>query len=261
MTEFNDPNTTAPTTAASTTATLPHPAGGGGPDALSHLHKMSTTAGITSQEYVAINIPSIVALVLGMASLAAVLSPVLLVVPVAAIVTAFAALSQIRASNGTQTGRGFAILGIVLALVIGGIVLAREVMQRFQRKADRQAIAAKIEEVGRLVRDKQYDQVYQRFSTRFQNRINRQAFDARWEEMQSFHDVGRIKSIEWNRTNIIFQSEPTSGASAGFAASWIHFEKVPEPARYTFEFRKSGNNWEVEDIPSLFPTEKAAKKR
>ena len=258
MTQFNDPNPPAPTTGPATasatgTATLPRPSGGEGPDALSGLHKMSTTAGITSQEYVAINIPSIIALVLGLASVVVVLSPVLLVVPVAAIATAFAALSQIRASNGTQTGRGFAILGIVLALVIGGIVLAREVMERFQRKADRQAIAARIEEVGRLVRAKDYDQTYKLFTPRFQSRINRQTFEAKWEATQSFHDVGRITSIEWNRTNILFQAEPVSGANAAFAASWIRFEKVSEPARYTFEFRKSGSDWQIEDIPSLFP--------
>src|SRR3954454_16156428 len=128
MTEFNDPNTTA---------TLPRPDGDDAPDALAGLHKMSTTAGITSQEYVAINIPAIVALVLGLASVVAVLNPVLLVVPLAAIVTAFAALSQIRASNGTQTGRPFAILGIVLALAIGGYVLARALVDRYQSKADR----------------------------------------------------------------------------------------------------------------------------
>src|SRR3954454_3984530 len=111
MTEFNDPNTTA---------TLPRPDGDDAPDALAGLHKMSTTAGITSQEYVAINIPSIVALVLGLASVVAVLNAVLLVVPLAAIATAAVALRQIRESNGTQTGRAFAWAGIAFSLAIGG---------------------------------------------------------------------------------------------------------------------------------------------
>ena len=259
MTEFNDPNTTAPTTGATAgpaTVTLPRPAGSDEPDALAGLHKMSTTAGITSQEYVAINIPAIIAFVLGLASVVAMLNPVLLVVPVAAVLTAFAAMSQIRASNGTQTGRGFAVAGILLALAIGGIVLVRSVMDRFESKADRQVIAARIEEVGRLVRDKDYEKAYGLFSSRFRNRINRQTFDAKWEATQSYPDVGRITSVEWNRTNILFQEDPASGARVGFAASWIHFEKVPEPARYTFEFRKSGSNWEVDDIPSLFPADK-----
>jgi hypothetical protein len=261
MTDFNDPNPTGPTTAGPSTATLPRPAGDGGPDALAGLHKMSTTAGITSQEYVAINIPAIVAFVLGLASVVALLSPVLLVVPLAAIVTAFAALSQIRASNGTQTGRGFAIGGIVLALLIGGIVLVKAVAGRFQSKADREAIAARIEEVGRLVKAKDYDNAYKLFSGRFQSRINRQTFETKWESTQTFQRLGRITSIEWNRTNILFQEDPSSGARVGFAASWINFEKGEEPARFTFEFRKSGPNWEVDDIPSLFPPDKPVRPR
>jgi len=266
MTDFNDPNPTGPTTDGPTTATLPRPAGDDGPDApdaLAGLHKMSTTAGITSQEYVAINIPAIIALVLGLASVVALLnvSGVLLVIPLAAIVTAFAALSQIRASNGTQTGRAFAIGGIVLALLIGGIVLVKAVAERFQSKADREAIAARIEEVGRLVKAKDYDNAYKLFSSRFQNRINRPTFETKWESTQTYQGLGRITSIEWNRTNILFQEDPSSGARVGFAASWIHFEKGEEPARFTFEFRKSGPNWEVDDIPSLFPPDKPARSR
>jgi hypothetical protein len=252
MTDFNDPKSTA---------TLPRPTADQGPDPLAGLHKMSTTAGITSQEYVAINIPSIVALVLGLASVVAVLNPVLLVVPLAAIVTAFAALSQIRASNGTQTGRAFAILGIVLALGIGGFRLVRAVTDRFQSQADRQAIASRIEEVGRLVRAKEYDKAYQLFSTRFRTRINPQTFQAKWEQTQSYPDLGRITSAEWNRTNIIFQADPASGARVGYAASWVHFEKGSEPGRYTFDFRKTGSDWEIDDIPSLFPVDRPARPR
>jgi hypothetical protein len=252
MTDFNDPNSTA---------TLPRPAPGDGPDPLAGLHKMSTTAGITSQEYVAINIPAIVAFVLGLASVVAMLHTVLLVVPLAAIVTAFAAISQVRTSNGTQTGRGFAIAGIVLALAIGGIVLVRSVAARYQSQADKLAIAARIEEVGRLVRAKEYDKAYQLFSARFRTRIDRPTFEAKWEGAQSYHDVGRITGIKWNQTNILFQADPASGTRVGYAASWINFEKVAEPARYTFEFRKSGPNWEVDDIPSLFPPDKPVRPR
>ena len=252
MTDFNDPNTTA---------TLPRHPDDEGPDPLAHLHKMSTTAGITSQEYVAINIPAIVALVLGLASVVAILHSVLLVIPLAAIVTAVVALSQIRDSNGTQTGRAFAWLGIAVALGIGGYKLAAAIADRYQSQSDRQVIAAKIEEVGRLVRAREYDKAYKMFSSRFQNRINPQTFEAKWEAAQSYGDLGRIKSIEWNRTNILFQADPESGARVGFAASWVNFEKGSEPARYTFEFRKSGPNWQLDDVPSLFPTDRPARRR
>ena len=131
MTDLNAPKT-APTLLVSDAED--------GPDPLANLHKMSTTAGITSQEYVAINIPSIISVVLGVASVVAVLNPVLLVVPLAAVLTALASLSQIRASNGTQTGRGFAILGIVLALGIGGFVFARAIANRFQTQRTRDVL-------------------------------------------------------------------------------------------------------------------------
>jgi len=252
MTDLNAPKT-APTLLVSDAED--------GPDPLANLHKMSTTAGITSQEYVAINIPSIISVVLGVASVVAVLNPVLLMVPLAAVITALASLSQIRASNGTQTGRGFAILGIVLALGIGGYVFARAIANRFQTQADRQVVAAKMEEIGRLVRAKDYDKAYKLFSTRFQSRINRQTFEARWEMAQSYPDLGRITSMQWNRTNILFQEDPASGARVGYAASWVSFEKGKEPARYTFEFRKSGPNWEIDDIPSMFPADKPARRR
>src|SRR4051794_31568703 len=102
MTELQDPTPPAP------------PPGAAPPDddPLAHLHKMSTTAGVSSQDYVAINIPSLVAFVLGLASVLAAVFPVALLLPALSIAFAIASLSQINRSNGTQTGRGFAYLGI-----------------------------------------------------------------------------------------------------------------------------------------------------
>jgi hypothetical protein len=231
------------------------------PDPLASLHKMSTTAGVSSQEYVAINIPSIIAPVLGLASLVAVLNPVLLVVPLAAIVTAVAALRQIRESNGTQTGRAFAWIGIALSLAIGGFVFAGAVAKQFQNRADRQAIISKMEELGRLLHGRQYEQAYAMFSPRFQNRINRATFDANWELNQKYPELGAISKMEWNRTNIDFKDDPDSGARVGYAAAWVRFEKSSEPARYIFEFRKSGPDWLIDDAPTVFPAERAARRR
>jgi hypothetical protein len=232
-----------------------------GPDPLASLHKMSTTAGITSQEYVAINIPAIIALVLGLASIVAVLNPVLLVVPVAAIITAAASLRQIRESNGTQSGRPFAWLGIALSLAIGGYVFARAVADNVQSRADREAIVARMEELGRLVHGRQYEQAYALFTPRFQNRINRATFDANWDLNQKYPDIGEIVGMEWNHTNIDFRDDPNSGARLGNAAAWVRFAKTTEPARYYFEFRKSGPNWLIDDCPTVFPVERAARRR
>src|SRR5690349_615074 len=86
-----------------------------GPDPLRSLHKMSTTAGISSQEYVAINTAAVWTAALGVASLFALIDPILLVIPLAAVVFGFVALHQIKDSNGTETGRSWAWLGLLFA--------------------------------------------------------------------------------------------------------------------------------------------------
>ena len=225
-------------------------------DPLASLHKMSTTAGITSQEYVAINIPSILALLVGLASVLAVLSPVLLIVPVAGVAVGFAALSQIRASNGTQTGRPFAWLGIILSLAIGVFVLARAVVERNRTAADRQEIVRQMEELGSHVAARDYDKAYAMFGPRFQSRVNRATFDAVWNQAQSFPELGKITGMQWNQTSIYFQDEPGSGTRVASGYAWVNFEKGgKEKARHFLQFRKVGGKWSVDDAPQMFPTE------
>src|SRR4051812_11954856 len=92
-------------------------------DPLSHLHKMSTTAGLGSGEYVAVNGMAVVAIILGLASSLSLLDTAFLVsVPPLTIVLAILALWQISDSNGTQTGRGLAIGGLLLALLFAAAV-------------------------------------------------------------------------------------------------------------------------------------------
>ncbi len=267
MTESDDTTRTttttvvAATTTTTTTSARPRPDDDGGPDPLASLHKMSTTAGISSQEYVAINIPSVIALLLGMSSVFAVLHPVLLLIPLAAVVTALASLSQIRQSNGTQTGRVFAYLGIVIALAIGGFVLVRELVQWQQSRADRAAVIARIEEMGRLVNAGDYEKAYGLFTPSFQERIKFDVFKARWEETQGFPTYGRIKSMEWNKTAIYFEQDPATRVKRGRAAALMRFEKSSEPARQPFDFRHTDGEWMFEDAPQLFPSERRQRVR
>src|SRR4051794_39838641 len=88
-----------------------------GDDPLSHLHKMSTTAGLGTTEYVAVNGMSIVALILGLASSLSLFANELLVIPVVAVILGIWALIQIKDSNGTQTGRFLAFFGMFCALL------------------------------------------------------------------------------------------------------------------------------------------------
>jgi len=218
---------------------------------------MSTTAGISSQEYVAINIPSILALIVGLASVLAALSPVLLLVPAIGVVTGLVSLAQIRASNGTQTGRAFALLGIVLSLVIGSLVLVGAVVERNRTAADRDTIVRQIEDIGRYLSTREYDKAYAMFSERFHKRVDRAAFDAVWDEAQKYPELGKIVGMQWNQTSILFQDEPSSGARVATAYAWVHFEKGgKEKARHPFMFRKDQGKWVIEDAPQMFPTER-----
>ena len=80
-------------------------------DRLGRLHKMSTTAGVTNLDYVAVNQTAIAAVLLGLLSLLSFAGFLLLVIPIVAVVFSILALRQIRQSNGTQTGRGLAWAG------------------------------------------------------------------------------------------------------------------------------------------------------
>lgn len=247
MTELKDPT---PTPAAPEVAD-------DGPDPLASLHKMSTTAGITSQEYVAINIPSILALLVGLASVLAVLTPILLIVPVAGIITGFVALSQIRASNGTQTGRGFAWLGILLSLGIGAFVLVAAVVERSRTAADRGEIVQQIQQLGRHVAAKEYDQAYAMFSDRFRARVDRARFDAVWDQLHAFQGFGKMQGMQWNQTHILFEEDAGSGTRVATAYAWVMFEKTgQERPRHPVMFRKVGDKWVIEDAPQMFPRER-----
>src|SRR5689334_9364604 len=95
-------------------------------DPLAKLHKMSTTAGLGSGDYVAVNITAVVAAPVGPASMLARAANELLIIPVVGIVLGVIALRQIRKSNGTQTGMGIALIGLLLSLGIGGWVIASQ---------------------------------------------------------------------------------------------------------------------------------------
>src|SRR5438034_5247113 len=89
-------------------------------DPLAHLHKMSTTAGLGSGDYVAVNGTAVFAVFLGFASALALMSETLLLVALAAVIVSVVAWRQINHSNGTQTAKGLVLIAIVLALGFGG---------------------------------------------------------------------------------------------------------------------------------------------
>ena len=91
------------------------------PDPLGKLHHHTVaTAGVGTQRYVAINPTAVAAPDAGFGSILVFLSSMLLVIPLAGLICGIIAVVQVRRSNGTQTGMGLAVGGILLCLGFGG---------------------------------------------------------------------------------------------------------------------------------------------
>src|SRR5829696_1587984 len=146
----SDPTQTPPRPAPAPTQTTSAAGGAAGvdDDPLSHLHKMSTTAGLGSGDYVAVNGAAVFALLLGLASMLTMLEEILLVIPLACIVVSVIAWRQINQSNGTQTGKGLIVAGLVCAFAFGGFIFAREATDDLRTRGDRTLIKKTVEEFG-----------------------------------------------------------------------------------------------------------------
>ena len=228
----------------------PDDAAATGPDPLARLHKMSTTAGLGSTEYVAVNAPAVFALIFGLASALVVVDNVLLIIPVAGVICGILALYQISKSGGTQTGRGLATLGLLLSVGFAGFVLTRQATHAARTRADREAINQLIGEFEQNIKAGNFDAAYQQFGQRFRDRVDKATFDTRTKFLQS-SGYGDLESITSN--NVFgFETDPTTGDRRAAVLLLIKFAGSEAPLREEGVFFKSGGQWAFEDIPVLF---------
>ena len=227
-----------------------------GPDPLARLHKMSTTAGLGSTDYVAINTPAILAVLLGLASALAVVDKILLIVPIAGVVCAIVALYQIGKSAGTQTGRGLAVLGLLLSLGFAGYVGYQAYDKARIERADRAAIEAMLPELTRRIQKGEFKEAYAMFSERFQERVQLQEFSDRLKYVQD-GSLGKLETITTNG-RYDFNSDPSTGIRMGQAILQMKLDKYPEPSRQEAVFRLVADQWKFENIPGLFPAPQQA---
>ena len=222
-----------------------------GTEGLMKLHKMSTTAGVGSGDYVAVNGTSIVALLLGVGSWLTLMNPVLLFIPIAAVVCAILAIRQIGESNGTQTGRPLAILGLLLALGIGGWVTVKQVRESNRVRAETEAVNQAIRNFGDQIRDGKIEEAYDGFTAKFKSRVSREHFVGRMNSGRNSERFGKLQQIDANNL-VVFQTE-TNGDRTATAAGLMRFDKIPEPMRQTMLFRQVDGRWVIDDLPELFP--------
>ncbi len=225
-------------------------------DSIAHLHKMSTTAGVGSQDYVAINNAAIVSVILGMCTALAFLGIPFLIVGAAGIVSGIIALVQIRHSNGTQGGKGLAILGILLSMALAGSVAAANVIDWRREHQDQVQIDRVLDQLGQALASEQYDKAYQFFTPEFQGILKPEIFRIQLQQYQQY--FGKIDGMTSNgrfqfyatadgtavaQTQTMFRFKRPVGATQPVAA--------PDPRRVPTALYKVNGQWRVNAMESF----------
>jgi hypothetical protein len=233
--------------------------GNGADDPLGHLHRMSTTAGLGSQEYVEINVTAVVAALFGVASLLAIASPVLLVFPVVGVILSAVAIRQVNHSNGTQTGRWLAILGLVLSGLITAAILSYQALQGVRQRDDHQALTALCDKYGELLVQGKFAEAYDLFDPGFQARVGKPAFISQLSAIQHQVLVPPISSVAWNGL-ASFQTEDDGTVEAeGMIIVRFKGQSENEEARLPVRFKKGADGvWLINNIPDQFPAPRTA---
>lgn len=225
------------------------------PDPLAGLYHMSNTAGVTTQDYLAINPTAIASVLMAFASVLVFFNDMLLVLPAVGVVCALVAMHQIRHSNQTQTGRGLAILGLVLCLIVGGGKGGYDLVNALRTTADERAIAAVTQQFGQDLVARDYEQAYQRFDEPFRERVLLSKFV---EVFKSYNDVpqlGTLQSVTWNGHRMEIE-EKASGVVNAYEMAMFKFTGISDPRRIVFQFQKYGDTWRLHDLPAFFPPPK-----
>jgi hypothetical protein len=245
------PQTTPEISDRPTVVTASPAQSGAADDPLLRLHKMSTTAGVGSTDYVAINGTAIAAIVVGFASLLVFVNHTLLFIPLVGIICAILALRQIRDSNGTQAGGGLAIVGLLMSLGIGGWVGAAELTESSRTRADRNEIKSLIAQLGEDIKSGAFDAAYEKTGPGFKQKVSKTQFVERMTGARSNPVFGTLQRIESNDL-VVFQ-KASDGTETGVAAALFRFDKTNEPFRQTMNYRKSDGQWQLDAMPDLFP--------
>ena len=228
-----------------------------GPDPFSNLHKMSITAGLGSGDYVAINGMAIASILLGIASAVVLFNnAIFLALPVLGAVAGIWAWVQISKSNGTQTGREIAAIGLLLSMGFGGFFGAKTIYGSYRNHTDEDQIVANVQKLGDLVKAGDYDDAYSLFDDRFKKQFPKPVFESTWRRVLASPIFGSLQSITWNHL-LVFDVDPVDETPT---ASGMMLMKAnpPEPYRLNMGFRNVEGAWLIDQVPTLFAADAAA---
>ncbi len=214
---------------------------------------MSTTAGLGSGDYVAINGNAIASVLLGVASGFLLMGNwVLLLLPLAGIICGGLAFRQIVGSNGTQAGRGLAGLGLLLCLGLGGFYSVRQGVDALRNHGDQDDIVHLITQFGDMISADRYADAYTLLDERMKQQVPLAEFALKWKMQNSSPLLGRVAKMEWNNV-LEFGDDAVTGDRIASGQVLVSYEKVSGKNRYGTVFRKLGSNWWIDDIPEIFP--------
>ncbi len=222
-------------------------------DPIARLHKMSTTAGVAAQDYVAINTLAVTTAVLGVATSLAFLETYFLVIGLAAIACGIMALRKIGDSNGTEGGKALAWAGVLIAVGLAGAIAFNALAKERAQEAERGRIREAISQVGKSIAAGDYDKAYQFFDPSFKQLWKPSQFQGVWQLWQDpdpNRGYGHLAEIVDN--GII--SFPT--ASADRPIAWtkllLHFQNRAE-RRVSTEFVKGEDGqWRISLLNEMF---------
>ena len=228
-----------------------------GPDPLASLHKMSTTAGVGSQEYVAINTLAVTAAVLGLATAFAFIGTIFLIIPAAAIVCGILAIRQINDSNGTQGGKWLAVLGMALALLIAGIVGTRKVAEVQQKRQIARQVTAVLDQLGKHITAGEYEAGYALTDAAFREYVSPEQWAQTWKLQQSPQYNGQITSLQGNNVvNRVVQD----GRQYAYTQGIMQFAQRAEEFRATMIFSTDdAGQWRLNRILEMFQAQLRAR--
>jgi hypothetical protein len=229
---------------------------GAASDPFARLHKMSTTAGLGMGDYVAINGAAVVALLLGAASATVLFNNMFfLVFPLAGVIAGIVSWMQISKSNGTQTGREVAAVGLLLSVAFGGFYAASSIYASYRNHSDEEQIVSQVHKLGSLLSTQDYVDAYAMFDARFQKHVSRSEFESNWRRVCSSPVLGEVRNIDWNKL-LNFDIDPVDNTRT--SSGMMLMKLKPEaPLRIHMSFRYEDGNWLVDQLPEVFPPEEA----
>lgn len=227
-------------------------------DPFQRLKKMSKTAGVGTQEYVAINAPSIVCLLAGVAALLALLSPILLAFAAFSVVCGVIAWVQVVKSGGTQMGRRFAAIGLLLSFGVTGLISYREYADARAFEESKSAIADIFTKFGSAAAAGDGKTAYSYFGSTFHERIKFEDFDGFLKMLEGNTNYGGIKNVEWNQRLEAIPDTSGQGNDIARAMVGVRLAKAPNtiPAEATLIRRTASDgrkgDWKIESLAPFF---------